>query len=97
MAPREPSQFLRAHSRTGSASGIRPQSARPSSAASNASVAANQGKSKDDFDFVKHNQLVATQFKLKKAPSVEQLKQVQEKLSQDLEKYHSKKNGKVPD
>ena len=92
MAPRESGhEFLRAHSRTAS----RPQSARPSSAVSNASTTAL--KSKDDIDFIKHNQLVATQFKLKRAPSVEQLKLVQEKLSRDLEKYHAQKKGKVPD
>lgn len=96
MAPRAEGthEFLRAHSKTGSIS--RPQSARPSSAQSNASATSGKYASKDDIDFVKQNRAIVTQFKLKKAPSVEQLKQVQEKLKQDLDKYNEQKKGKVP-
>jgi hypothetical protein len=94
MAPRESThEFLRAHSKTGSIS--RPHTARPSSAASNAS-AESARKTKDDIDFVKQNAQIATQFKLKRAPSVEQLKLVQEKLNKDLEKYNALKKGKIP-
>jgi hypothetical protein len=63
---------------------------------SNASAGAGERKTKDDIDFVKQNQQIATQFRLKRAPSVEQLKLVQEKLNKDLEKYNALKKGKVP-
>lgn len=52
--------------------------------------------SKDDLDFVKHNTLVAKQAQLKRAPSVEMLKYVQEKLNKDLENYQTKNKGKIP-
>lgn len=96
MAPRDTKRdFLRAHSRTGS----RPQSARPvSQAASQTSTAEFKKKygSKDDIDFIKHNQKVATTVQLKRAPSIEMLKQVQSKLDNDLNKYNEKIKGKIP-
>lgn len=92
MAPREPKQFLRAHSRTGSIS--RPQSARPATADNKSQVSTQ--KSKDDIDFIKHNQQFAKQSLIRRAPSMEMLKQVQEKLNKDLEKYENKVKGKVP-
>jgi hypothetical protein len=92
MAPR--TEFLRAHSKTGGLIS-RPQTARPSSSQSNIS-ATSENKSKDDFDFIKQNQKLATQFKIRRAPSVEILKLVQEKLNKDLEKYNEKNKGKLP-
>lgn len=95
MAPRDTKRdFLRAHSRTGS----RPQSARPVSQASQTNTAEFKKKygSKDDIDFVKHNQKVATTVQLKRAPSIEMLKQVQSKLDNDLNKYNEKIKGKIP-
>ena len=96
LAPREPhSDFLRAHSRTGSVS--RPQSARQSPKLNQAQeMSEKKFASKDDLDFLKHNQLLAKQAQLKKAPSVEMLKQVQEKLNKDLELYQTKIKGKIP-
>jgi hypothetical protein len=52
--------------------------------------------SKDDLDFIKHNQLVAKQAQIKRAPSMEMLKYVQEKLNKDLEIYQTKIKGKIP-
>jgi hypothetical protein len=95
MAPREPHNFLRAHSRTGSIS--RPQSARQSPKTSDAKEMADKKfSSKDDLDFIKLNQKLVTQVQIKRAPSVEMLKQVQNKLNKDLEAYNNKIKGKVP-
>jgi hypothetical protein len=53
-------------------------------------------RSKDDIDFIKHNQKMAKQVHIKRAPSVEMLKKVQNKLNSDLEKYNNKIKGKLP-
>jgi len=96
MAPREiNTNFLRAHSRTGSMS--RPQTARESPKERKINELSKKFASKDDMDFIKHNQKVVTQMQIKRAPSVENLRQVQEKLSKDLEAYNNRKFGKVPD
>lgn len=95
VAPREPHNFLRAHSRTGSVS--RPQSARQSPKANDGKeMSQKKFASKDDFDFVKLNQNLAKQAHMKKAPSMENLKHVQEKMGKDLELYQQKIKGKVP-
>ena len=54
-------------------------------------------KSKDDIDFVTLNKSVAKAFIIKRAPSVENLKHVQEKKATDLEKYDNAVKGKIPD
>lgn len=96
MAPRETNtNFLRAHSRTGSMS--RPQTARESPKDPKTLELNKKFASKDDMDFIKHNQKVVTQMHMKRAPSVENLRQVQEKLSKDLEAYNNRIKGKVPD
>ncbi len=93
LAPREPSNFLRAHSRTGS----RPQTARHSPKKNDGKeLSEKKFASKDDFDFLKHNQKVVQSFHLKKAPSMENLRQVQDKLQKDFDKYQEKSKGKVP-
>lgn len=93
MAPRETHKdFLKAHSKTGQIS--RPQSARPASADP---VKSNRStRSKDDIDFIRQNQQLAKEVRIRRAPSVEQLKCVQEKLNKDLENYNQKIKGKVP-
>ncbi|CAF0763571.1 unnamed protein product [Brachionus calyciflorus] len=92
QAPRETKEFLRAHSKTGQIS--RPQSARPSTANS---VKSNKSTgSKDDIDFIRQNQLLAKESRIRRAPSVEVLKSAQEKLEKDLENYNKKIKGKVP-
>jgi hypothetical protein len=52
--------------------------------------------SKDDIDFVKHNQKIASKVQIKRAPSMEQLKSVQNKLESDMNKYNSRIKGKIP-
>lgn len=85
--------FLRAHSKTGS----RPQSARQAPKENDLNMVPNKKfASKDDLDFIKHNQLVAKQAQIKRAPSMEMLKYVQEKLNKDLEIYQTKIKGKIP-
>ena len=54
-------------------------------------------KSKDDIDFIKHNQQLAKQCQLKRAPSVEMLKSFQEKTNKQFETYMANKKGKIPD
>jgi hypothetical protein len=84
---------LRAHSRTGS----RPQTARQSPKRNDGKeLSEKKFVSKDDFDFLKHNQKVAQSVQLKKAPSMENLRQVQEKMQKDFNKYQEKSKGKVP-
>ncbi len=96
MAPREPHQFLRAHSRTGSLS-CRPQSARQSPKTNDAKEETQKKfVSKDDFDFIKFNSSYSKSVAMKRAPSVENLKQVQQKMENDFEKYQQKIKGKVP-
>ena len=96
MAPRASHTFLRAHSRSGSVSN-RPQSARASPKANNAKDSSQKKyASKDDFDFIKMNQSLASSVHMKKAPSVENLKEVQMKMEKDLETYQKKCRGKVP-
>ena len=82
---------MKAHSKTGSIS--RPQSARPATANS---VKSNTSGSKDDIDFIRANQELAKEARIRRAPSIEALKSVQEKLNKDLEKYNEKIKGKVP-
>lgn len=95
LAPRETHTFLRSHSRTGSVS--RPQSARQSPSTNDAKeFTLKKYASKDDFDFLKANQNFAKTALMKKSPSVENLKQVQQKMEKDLEKYQQKNKGKVP-
>lgn len=96
MAPREPHNFLRAHSRTGGASS-RPQSARQSPKTNDGKeLSEKKYASKDDFDFVKQNQKLARSIHIKKAPSMENLRLVHEKMEKDLENYNKKNKGKVP-
>lgn len=96
MAPREPHQFLRAHSRTGSISN-RPQSARQSPKANDVKEQTQRKfASKDDFDFIKFNSSYSKSVGMKKAPSVENLKQVQQKMDKDFQNYQQKIKGKVP-
>lgn len=103
QAPREPKyEFLKAHSRPGSGPvNRRPQTAReaPTSGGELAAAAASatERRAKDDIDFVKHNQELAKQIKLKRAPSVDMLKSLQEKTNKQLEAYMEKQKGKVPD
>lgn len=93
MAPRDTNkEFLRAHSKTGQIS--RPQSARPSTAGSTKTN--NSTSSKDDIDFIRQNRQLAREPRMKKAPSMEMLKSVQEKLDKDMEKYNEKIKGKLP-
>jgi hypothetical protein len=40
--------------------------------------------------------MAAKQVQLKRAPSLEMLKYVQEKLNKDMENYHTKIKGKIP-
>ena len=102
MTPRtarpEQKNFLKAHSRTGSIT--RPQTAREppreNDTLLNLGTSDKKFQSKDDIDFIKRNQQIAKQATLKRAPSVEQLKKVQEKLNTDLEIYEKKIKGKVP-
>ena len=97
LTPRiEQKNFLKAHSRTGSPI-IRPQSARQAPR-ENTSVPSFDKKfgSKDDIDFVKRNQALAKEVQIKRAPSVEMLKNVQEKLNSDLKTYQEKNKGKIP-
>lgn len=98
LTPRiEKANFLKAHSRTGSPIANRPQSARqaPRENTSQNSMGKKYG-SKDDIDFVKRNQTLAKDSHMKRAPSVENLKQVQEKLNNDLRTYEEKNLGKIP-
>jgi hypothetical protein len=82
----------------------RPQTARPApveqlppgALTATSSVDNKKYGSKDDIDFIKHNQKVAKSAQLKRAPSIEQLKSVQEKLNKDLEAYNNKIKGKIP-
>lgn len=103
-APREPKyEFLKAHSRPGSGPiKRRPQTAREaptdtSGELAAAAASANNRKAKDDIDFIKHNQELAKQIKLRRAPSVDMLKSLQEKTNKQLEAYMEKQKGKVPD
>lgn len=72
---------------------IRPHTARESASSLKLEL---ENRSKDDIDFVKRNQQLATQMKIKRAPSVEMLKNLQDKTTKDLDTYLSQKNGKVP-
>lgn len=93
LAPRDTNkEFLRAHSKTGQIS--RPQSARPSTAGSTKTNKTTG--SKDDIDFVRQNCQLAKEQRMRKAPSMEMLKSVQEKLDKDMEKYNEKIKGKIP-
>ncbi|RNA36308.1 enkurin domain-containing 1 [Brachionus plicatilis] len=93
LAPRDSNkEFLRAHSKTGQIS--RPQSARPSTAGSTKTNRSTS--SKDDIDFVRQNRELAKEPRMKRAPSMEMLKNVQEKLNKDMEKYNEKIKGKIP-
>ncbi len=97
LAPRPDSSnsnFLRAHSKTASIS--RPQSARQAPKENLNTEPNKKFSSKDDLDFIKHNQMAAKQVQLKRAPSLEMLKYVQEKLNKDMENYHTKIKGKIP-
>ena len=94
MAPRDPNRnYLRAHSKTGGFS--RPQSAREPPK-ENKNPVSPKFASKDDIDFIKLNSQFAKQVSMKRAPSVEMLKHVQEKLNHDLEKYRKSVKGKIP-
>lgn len=94
LTPREANKkFLRAHSGTvGRIS--RPQSARQAETENKLEL---ELKSKDDIDFIKLNQKLATQLKLKRAPSVEFLKKIEEKQQNELKEYENKIKGKIPD
>lgn len=98
LTPRiEQKNFLKAHSRTGSPL-VRPQSARqaPSESSTKAPVE-KKFASKDDIDFIKRNQKLAKEVQIKRAPSMENLRSVQEKLNNDLKVYQEKIKGKIPD
>ena len=77
---------------------MRPQSARqaPRENAGNTTPVDKKYGSKDDIDFIKRNQSLAKEVQIKRAPSVEMLKSVQEKLNNDLKTYQEKNKGKIP-
>ena len=54
-------------------------------------------KSKDDIDFIKLNRQLAVNRQIKRAPSVEMLKKVEQKKQHELENYELKIKGKVPE
>lgn len=103
-APREAPkyEFLRAHSRPGSAPmSRRPQTARETSDTGSelaaAAATAHEKKAKDDIDFIKHNQQLAKQVRMRRAPSVEMLKNLQEKTNKQFEAYMADKKGRIPE
>ena len=77
---------------------MRPQSARQAPRENTTQTTSTDKKfaSKDDIDFIKRNQKLAKDVQLKRAPSVENLRSVQEKLNNDLKIYHEKIKGKIP-
>ena len=98
LTPRiEQKNFLKAHSRTGSPI-VRPQSARQAPRENTTQTETTDKKfgSKDDIDFIKRNQKLAKEVHIKRAPSMENLRSVQEKLSNDLKIYQEKIKGKIP-
>lgn len=54
-------------------------------------------KSKDDIDFIRHNRNVVKQMQMRRAPSVESLRSLQEKTNQQFDEYINKRKGKVPE
>ncbi len=91
----EQKNFLKAHSRTGSPI-VRPQSARQAPREKTTEPTDKKFGSKDDIDFIKRNQKLAKDVQIKRAPSMENLKSVQEKLNNDLKIYQEKIKGKIP-
>lgn len=77
---------------------MRPQTAREASTEANQDLKdALKRRAKDDIDFIKHNQNLANQIRIKRAPSVEMLKNLQEKTNKDFEAYMNNRKGKIPE